>query len=260
MSATLASQLLRQLHSAAGARVADEGEAIRCRIRRGSVQVIIVVPTGVLEWSVDATDTESGLAASDWCDYTKFLDTPADELDREMADDVMVFAAQLLIRELRLVARDSSHGQLEWKIDGAWQVAIPLDLDAARGAPPGRGTIAPPSTSRSEADPLYHGYVIVPETCIDGWCLGLISEFEGPEGCTSGDAFVVAPDGRRAELMWEVGTTPLEEILPPDAERWGVYAVSFPHATRTVADLVAAFRAVLPQLRARYAAVKKAQR
>ena len=102
---------------------------------------------------------------------------------------------------------------------------------------------------------VYHGFVIVPETCTDGWCLGTITEFEDPKGCTAGDAFVIAPDGSRAGLVWEVGSEALQEILPPDAERWGVYAIWFPHAIRTVADLVAAFRAVLPQLKEKHAQV-----
>ena len=108
-------------------------------------------------------------------------------------------------------------------------------------------------TPGNSSPPVYHGFVIVPETCTDGWCLGTISAFEDPDGCDGGDAFVVAPDGSRADLIWQVGTEPLEEILPPDAERWGVYAISFPHVTRTTADLVAAFRTVLPQLKAKYA-------
>jgi hypothetical protein len=128
MSATLASQLLRRLQSVTGTRVTDEGEAIRCRITRGSVQVVIVVPTGVLEWCMDAVDTQSGLSISDWAGYSGYDDTPADELDRDMADDVMTFAAQLLIRELRLVAPDGTHGQLEWKIDGEWRLAKCAEL------------------------------------------------------------------------------------------------------------------------------------
>lgn len=103
------------------------------------------------------------------------------------------------------------------------------------------------------SNPLYHGFVVVPETCTDGWCLGTITSFEDPKGCMGGDAFVVAPDGRSAGLVWDVGDEPIQEILPPDGEKWGVYAISFPHPTRTVEDLVAAFRAVLPQLKAKYA-------
>lgn len=43
----------------------------------------------------------------------------------------------------------------------------------------------------------------------------------------------------------------------PDSERWGVYAIWFPSATRTVEDLVNNFRFVLPQLKEAYARVRK---
>src|SRR5688500_4907898 len=110
----------------------------------------------------------------------------------------------------------------------------------------------PAFVGRPPGSPVYHGFLIVPETCTDGWCLGTITEFEDPVGCDGGDAFVIAPDGTRADLIWEVGTASLQEILPPDSQRWGVYAISFPHVTRTVDDLVSAFRAVLPQLKTKH--------
>jgi hypothetical protein len=106
----------------------------------------------------------------------------------------------------------------------------------------------------------YHGFLVLPESCVDGWCLGLISEL-APRGATpSGDAFVVAPDGTQAALVWETGAGSVEEILPPDAERWGVYAVYFSQTVRGVADLVQGFRTVLPALRAIHAHIHGAQR
>jgi hypothetical protein len=103
----------------------------------------------------------------------------------------------------------------------------------------------------------HHGFLVVPETCIDGWCLGLISELDAAKGSDCGDAFVVAPDGTQAALMWEVGVAAVQEILPPDAERWGVYAVSFPGVVRSVTDLVAGFRSVLPELQAIHAGLRR---
>src|SRR3954467_6082456 len=85
----------------------------------------------------------------------------------------------------------------------------------------------PESLARPAGSPVYHGFVVVPETCTDGWCLGSITEFEDPGGCTGGDAFVIAPDGSRAGLVWEGGSEPLQEIMAPDSERWGVYAIWF---------------------------------
>ena len=63
----------------------------------------------------------------------------------------------------------------------------------------------PAFLSRPEGAPVYHGFVLVEETRTDGWCFGAITAFEEPEGCKAGDGFVVAPDGSRAGLVWEVG-------------------------------------------------------
>lgn len=114
----------------------------------------------------------------------------------------------------------------------------------------------PAFLARPNGAPVYHGFVIVPETYTDGWCLGAITEFEDPNGCEGGDAFVVAPDGSRAGLVWEVGAGDIQEILEPSPERWGVYAVWFPRPTRTIEDLVVGFRAVLPQLKSTYERIK----
>lgn len=115
----------------------------------------------------------------------------------------------------------------------------------------------PAFLGRPADSPVYHGFVVVPETCTEGWCLGSITEFEDPAWCTGGDAFVIAPDGSRAGLVWEVGSQALHEILPPDSERWGVYAIWFPSPTRTIQDLVNNFRFVLPQIKEAYARVRK---
>ncbi|MEY2854247.1 MAG: hypothetical protein RL030_1379 [Pseudomonadota bacterium] len=100
---------------------------------------------------------------------------------------------------------------------------------------------------------MYLGFLVVPETYTDGWCLGVISDDEDPDGVTSGDAYVVAPDGSSAGVVWEVGDEPMSQILPPDSDRWGIYAVSFPHPVRNVEDLVSAFRSVLPALKEAHA-------
>ena len=129
---------------------------------------------------------------------------------------------------------------------------ITTDPDAPSSDPSLPGLLSKPAGS-----PMYHGFVVIPETCTEGWCLGSITEFEDPAGCTSGDAFVIAPDGSRAGLVWEVGDDPLQEILAPDPERWGVYAIWFPMPTRTIEDLVHNFHFVLPQLKEAYAHARK---
>jgi hypothetical protein len=107
----------------------------------------------------------------------------------------------------------------------------------------------PAFLARPADKPVYFGFPLVPETLTDGWCFGAITRFEDPSGCSGGDAFVVAPDGTRAGLVWEVGEGSTTAILPPDAARWGVYAVWFPRTIYSVADVVEAFRTVLPDLK-----------
>jgi hypothetical protein len=114
----------------------------------------------------------------------------------------------------------------------------------------------PAFLSQPAGAPIYHGFVVVPETYTDGWCMGVITDYEDPDGVDSGDAFVIAPDGSRAGVVWEVGVEPVQEILPSDQEHWGVYAVCFPHVVRNAADLASAFRAILPSLKEAHARVK----
>ncbi len=110
----------------------------------------------------------------------------------------------------------------------------------------------PAFLSRPKDSPVYHGFNLVDETRTDGWCFGAVTDFEDDEGCEWGDGFVVAPDGRRAGIVWEVGEGEIQVVAPPDESRWGVYAVWFPRMVRTVDDLVFNFRQVLPELKKRY--------
>src|SRR5262249_32920537 len=109
--------------------------------------------------------------------------------------------------------------------------------------------------ARPAGAPVYHGFPLVEETRTEGWCYGAITAFDNPAGCEEGDGFVVAPDGARAGLVWSVGTFPTEVVYAPTAERWGVYSIAFPHSVRHTSDLVDCFRAVLPELKVRYAVV-----
>jgi hypothetical protein len=65
----------------------------------------------------------------------------------------------------------------------------------------------------------------------------------------------VAPDGSRAGLIWSVGEFPIEQSLPPEPGRWGVWVVPFPKPIRDVGDLVECFRHVLSELRRLHAGV-----
>jgi hypothetical protein len=80
----------------------------------------------------------------------------------------------------------------------------------------------------------------------------MITDWEA-EPADHGDAFVVAPDGSRAGLDWEVHPEPLvEEVCGLESDRWGVWYVRFPHPMRTREDARRNLAFVLPDLRRKW--------
>lgn len=96
------------------------------------------------------------------------------------------------------------------------------------------------------------GFPLVEETRTGGWCYGAITEFNKPEchpnGCESGDGYVVTPDGLRISLYWSTGNSAAEWIPSSDDKGPGLYSVAFPKPVRNLHDLVECFRSVVPQL------------
>ncbi|MFO0847723.1 MAG: hypothetical protein U0871_25170 [Gemmataceae bacterium] len=120
---------------------------------------------------------------------------------------------------------------------------------------PSASTALPAFLARPAGAPVYHGFPLVPESRTpDGWCFGMITELDCPDGNDWGDAFVVAPDDSRAGLVWQTGLTKLEAVLEPDEGRWGVYGVPISRPVHTQAELMAELAAWLPALRRRHAA------
>lgn len=98
----------------------------------------------------------------------------------------------------------------------------------------------------------YDGFPLVEETRTDGWCYAAITEFNEPEchpdGCKSGDGYVVAPDGSRMVIVWSTGTFAAKWDPPLDDQGNLVVEVAFPKPVKNLHDLVECFRSVLPQL------------
>jgi hypothetical protein len=88
----------------------------------------------------------------------------------------------------------------------------------------------------------------------DEWCFGTISEPDCPEGRDWGDAFVVAADGNRAGIIWEVGSPGMEVSISPekDQDRWGVYKLGFARLVHDEEGLVEQLQEWLPELRRVY--------
>ena len=125
-------------------------------------------------------------------------------------------------------ARRSLAGALDgYSMSDEKDDGIPLLLDpSAPSAVPGK----PAFLSKPPGAPVYHGFPLIPETCIDGWCYGAIMAFENPRGCKVGDGFVQAPDGSRAGLVWGLGDRQMSEISPPGAGTLGCLCSMVPKA------------------------------
>ncbi len=110
--------------------------------------------------------------------------------------------------------------------------------------------------ARPEGAPVYHGFVILDDVIVDGFTLGKITDFEA-QHCNEGDAFVIAPDGSRAGLVWEFCDNPyFHAVLPPEAERWGVWGVGLVIPMTSRSNARANLAAILPELKARWIAWK----
>ena len=95
---------------------------------------------------------------------------------------------------------------------------------------------APAFIARPSGAPVYYGFPILDDVEVDGFRLGMITDWEA-EHSESGDAFVVAPDGSRCGLNWEVSAgRRCEEVIPPQPDRWGVWWVAFPHPMESRED------------------------
>jgi len=124
---------------------------------------------------------------------------------------------------------------------------VAIDHNAVSGSSTEPAFVAPPKGA-----PVYHGFVVLEDVSVEGFTFGAITDFEA-EPCDAGDAFVVAPDGSRAGLVWEVSTTKyFDEVRPFERDRWGVWAVSFPHPMDNRASARKNLLAVLPELKVRW--------
>ncbi|MFO0848308.1 MAG: hypothetical protein U0871_07100 [Gemmataceae bacterium] len=120
---------------------------------------------------------------------------------------------------------------------------------------PSASTALPAFLARPAGAPVYHGFPLVPESRTpDGWCFGMITELDCPDGNDWGDAFVVAPDDRPgrprlADRADQTGGRPGAGRRPV-----GVYGVPISRPVHTQAELMAELAAWLPALRRRHAA------
>lgn len=99
-----------------------------------------------------------------------------------------------------------------------------------------------------------HGY---PEGSVDGFTIGMFVSYGD-----CGDAWLRAPDGGVATLIWETGAPAyLSETIEPDPQgRWGTYAVQLPLPMTTDDEAAEYLRALLSDLRPRWEAWRATRR
>jgi hypothetical protein len=133
----------------------------------------------------------------------------------------------------------------------------PMMIDpSARSADPDKPAfMSPPPGAKP-----YHGFFLIPETAIDGFTFGAITDFlhkDTAGGCTWGDGFVEAPDGTRAGIVWEVSDQVTHStVVEPDDERWGVFRFTVLRPVNSVDDLRENFASMLPTIKVFYAQAK----
>lgn len=86
---------------------------------------------------------------------------------------------------------------------------------------------------------------LLPETELEGFVFGTTALQE-----SGGAGFLVAPDGTRAGIQWEVAESPfIMRVEPPGQDHWGVYRVGFVTAVNSVDDLRANLAPLVGRLR-----------
>jgi hypothetical protein len=113
-------------------------------------------------------------------------------------------------------------------------------------------TTQPAFIARPTGAPVYHGFQVLDDVVVEGFTLGKITDFE-VQPSTYGDAFVIAPDGSRAGLVWEVAEIAyFHEVCCCEPNRWGVWGLSFPFPRDSRENARRNLEFVLPQLRQKW--------
>ncbi len=103
--------------------------------------------------------------------------------------------------------------------------------------------------ARPAGAPVYYGFRTLDDVVVDGFTFGAITDFEA-EHCEEGDAFVIAPDGSRAGLVWRVSSdSEFESVCPASEDRWGVWAVAFSFEMSSRENARLNLQAILPKLK-----------
>jgi hypothetical protein len=125
---------------------------------------------------------------------------------------------------------------------------LAVDPDAQSASP-----TEPAFVARPVGASVYHGFVVLDDVTSEGFTLGKITDFEA-EPCGEGDAFVIAPYGSRAGVVWEVCAPPyFEAVMAVEAIGWGVWGVGFRLPMNSRENARRNLESILPELKLRWA-------
>jgi hypothetical protein len=95
-----------------------------------------------------------------------------------------------------------------------------------------------------------------PGAAVDGITLGMFASYDD-----CGDAWVRAPDGGIATLIWEAGEPEYFKVViePEQGGRWGTYAVQLPLPLLDDSDAAVYLSHLLPELVPRWQAWRDAR-
>ena len=89
-----------------------------------------------------------------------------------------------------------------------------------------------------------------PSACLDGFELGMFVASD-----ERGDAWVKAPDGSIATLVWQTGEPSyFEDTIEPNETRWGTFTVQLPLPMTNDEEAGRYLSGLLPELRRRWQA------
>jgi hypothetical protein len=107
----------------------------------------------------------------------------------------------------------------------------------------------PAFIAKLQGAPVYFGFAVLEDVVVEGFTLGEIADFEA-EPTDYGDSFVIAPDGSRCGLVWEVtDSSYFQQVISPEMGRWGVWGVSFPFPMDSRTNARRNLESILPKLK-----------
>ena len=109
-------QLIEELRRRSDLGVVDEAQAWRvCIIKGGDLLCEVTIPHDVLEWHADVKQRRDQKTIwSDWMDYSGYDNCPKEQLEVEMAGDVLAFIDRVSTAEqlfpLKIYEESGSRG------------------------------------------------------------------------------------------------------------------------------------------------------